>query len=100
MEQMAQRRSSAVGQLQDWRDEGILIIQEKALEAAIYWEKADPDNLERLVHAIQTFIEEEGIEPGIDNPLVLAIARRNATGGKTEKRGASRRRLELIAAFG
>ncbi len=98
MEQMTERRSSAAGQLQRWRNEGMLLIEDEALEAAIYWEQADPDSLERLVHTIQTFIEEKDIEP--DNPLVLAMARQDAKGSEAEKSQARRQRLELIAGFG
>lgn len=96
IDQMVKKRSSAVGQLQRWRNEGMLIVQDEALEAAICWERANPDRLERLVHTIQTFIEEKGIEP--DNPLALAMARQDAKGSEAEK--SQRQRLELIAGFG
>lgn len=97
--QRAQRRTSAIEQLEYWRDQEILLIEDDALEAAIFWEKADPENLEKLVHAIRTLIKEERIEPGGDNPLVLTIkpasAARDAKTHQPLPRG-----LQLTAGFG
>jgi hypothetical protein len=89
-----------VSRLQKWEQEGVLIIQDEALEAALYWERADPDQLERLVHAIQTFIEEKDIEPGVDNPLVLTMARQDTKEREAGTHEAPRKRLELTAGFG
>jgi hypothetical protein len=71
--QMAERRFSAIEQLGQWKDQRVLVIEDEALEAAINWDKADPEKLEKLVHMIRTLIEEEGIEPGDGDTLILGV---------------------------
>ena|SRR5215212_9901190 len=44
--QMAERRSSALEQRVQWKDQRVLVIEDEALDAAINWEKADPEKLE------------------------------------------------------
>jgi hypothetical protein len=72
---LAERRSSAVEQLRQWEYQGILVIDDEALEAAIYWEKADPNKLEKLVHLIRTVIEKEGAGAGNGGTLILGVSR-------------------------
>ncbi|WP_152670651.1 hypothetical protein [Rubrobacter aplysinae] len=93
------KRLSALRQLESWQKQGILVIQGEALETAIYWEKVNPEPLEHLVHAVQTFVEREGLEPGTPNPLVLAGAEQGTANNKLDK-DEKPRQIELRAAFG
>ena len=92
----AHRRSSAIEQLERWRNQGLVVIEDQALEAAIYWEGADPKALKRLVHLIHTILAEEKLEPGDRLGLRLKETDEDKSIGKGQS---PPRGLELIAGF-
>lgn len=89
----AHRRSSAIEQLERWRNEGVLIIEDEALEAALYWKGADPAALERLVHFIETILAEEDVAG-------LKLAVKEPDQEHSIKRGPPRGLDLLITGFG
>ncbi len=98
--QLSERRSSAVEQLKQWEYQGLLVIDDEALEAAIYWEKADPNKLEKLVHLIRTVIEEEGVEDGNGGTLILGVEREAPEAGTPlQKSQAAPPNLQVTAGF-
>lgn len=98
--QQAARRSSATKQLEHWRDQGLLVIEDEALEAALYWEGADPKMLEKMIHLIQTILTEQELKPGGKDSLILTLKETADEEGIQDRHPPAPHGLEVVAAFG